>query len=198
MRVRRTILVGVVLIAVLAIAAVATYEFAFDWAGRPFCHKQIMTGFMVWMKDSGWDINIRTNSYPNVGGRSRDSLFAISSEMNGQMAWADHYRYVPGLREDDPGDLVLMYMDAPTRWTWHGPAPLAWEDKAWIVVPLDFTLGTRVRRGPGELSERISSTEFRSRLERTITFVRTNQRPNWQVVVTEHGKFLETLDHAPN
>ena len=50
--------------------------------------------------------------------------------------------------------------------------------------------------GPGELSERVSLDEFRSRLRRTLDFVRTNERPHWQTVVAEHGKFLDSIEHV--
>src|SRR5436190_5293989 len=111
------------------------YCLLLDWHGRPFCHKQIMFAFKPWMQDNGMDINSNTNPFPNVRQGSRDSLAAISEGMNGYMKWAADYRYVPGLHEDDPGDLVLMYVDRPTRWTWHGPPPTVFKAKAWIIVP---------------------------------------------------------------
>jgi hypothetical protein len=43
------------------------------------------------------------------------------------------------------------------------------------------------------LSERVSLDEFRSTLKRTLDFIRTNERPNWQAVVAEHSKFLNSL-----
>jgi hypothetical protein len=116
--------------------------------------------------------------------------------MGGHMAWATNYRYVPGLREDDPGDLVLLYLDRLTRWTWHGPPPTILKAKAWIVVPVDFTMGFRPPSGGGELSERVSLDEFRSRLRRTLDFVRTNERPHWQTIVAEHTKFLKSIEQV--
>jgi len=62
-----------------------------------------------------------------------------------------------------------------------------------MFVPVDFTMGGRQVRGGGELSERVSLDEFRSRLKRTLDFIRTNERPNWQAVVAEHSKFLNSL-----
>lgn len=164
------------------------YHLILDSRGQPYCHKQIMLSFECWMIDSK-----NSNAFPNIGGRSADSVVAISDQMNGHMDWVKNYRYVPGLQKDDPGDLVLMYVAQPTRWTWHGQKPTIFKDKAWIVVPVDFTLGDRPQAGPGEESERISPDEFQRRLRRTVDFIRTNQRPNWQTVVAEHTKFLEAM-----
>jgi hypothetical protein len=49
----------------------------------------------------------------------------------------------------------------------------------------------------GEASERVSFEDFRARLTGTLDFLRTNQRPSWQTVVAEHGKFLHSLDRKP-
>ena len=171
------------------------YYFILDGQARPFCHKQVMLSFVQWMSDHGMDINSRTNPFPNVGGKGADSLAEIREEMGGSMSWATGYRYVPGLREDDPGDLVLMYLDRSTRWTWHGAPPTIFKEKAWIVVPLDFAMGDRPSAGPGELSERVSLDTFRNRLRRTLDFVRTNERPNWQTIIAEHAKFLDSIEY---
>jgi hypothetical protein len=151
-----------------------------------------MIAFDLWMGDNGM-ANNNTNPFPNVGGSSADSLASIREEMNGYMSWATNYHYVPGLRQDDPGDLVLMYFDRPTHWVWHGTPHTRLEKKKWIVVPVDFTMGSRTPSGPGELSEQIPTAEFKQRLRATIDFVRTNQRPNWQAVVAEHTRFLQSI-----
>ncbi len=191
MRVKRVILVIVAVPLALIAAVVCWYFFVLDWQGRPFCHKQIYTAFRLWMDDQ------KTNAFPNVAGSSRLSLEAIREEMGGSMKWAENYRYAAGLREDDPGDLILMYLDQPTRWTWHGSPPSRFTKKAWIVVPVDFTMGDRPRAGHGELSERISSQEFKRRLQATLEFVKTNARPNWEAVVAEHTRFLDQLGLEP-
>ena len=183
MRAKHVILLIVATPVALVAAVVVYYFLMLDWQGRPFCHKQINTAFRLWRGDR------HTDTFPNVAGSSRPSLEAIRDEMGGEMKWAENYRYVAGLREDDPGDLILMYVDQPTRWTWHGSPPHRFTKKAWIVVPVDFTMGGRP--GPGELSERISSQEFTRRLRATLEFVKTNARPNWEAVVAEHTRFLE-------
>jgi hypothetical protein len=207
MRPKPVILWVVGTLAVLIALLVGCYRFILDWEGKPYCHKAIMGAFMVWMADHGTNVNGHKDDhgdsgkgiFPNVGGSSSDSLATIRDQMGGDMDWAKNYRYVPGLRQDDVGDLVLMYIDRPTRWTWHGQAPpTIFKEKAWMVVPVDFKFGVRLRpqAGPGECSERISLAEFRTRLERTLDFVRTNQRPNWKTVVAEHTKFLDSIGHV--
>ena len=182
--------------ALLVTLAFGYYHIILDWDGRPVCHKGVMFAFMEWMGDQGGEINSHTNEFPNISGHGPDSLATISNGMAGHMAWARSYRYVPGLREDDPGDLVLMYLDRPTRWTWHGPPPTIFKEKAWIIVPVDFAMGGRQVSGGGELSERVSLAEFQRRLRQTLDFVRTNERPHWQTVVAEHTKFLDSIEHV--
>lgn len=186
----RWVLTGLV---VLVGLAVVYYNFILDWQGRPWCHKGIMLSFKTWMDEKGMDPNSNTNLFPNAGGASIDSLLVIREEMGGRMDWAENYRYVPGLYENDPGQLVLMYLDRPTRWIWHGQQPTVFKEKKWLVVPVDFGDGRPVQ---GELSERVATDEFKRRLRATIDFVRTNQRPNWQTVVAEHMKFLQSIEQV--
>ena len=61
-----------------------------------------------------------------------------------------------------------------------------------MIVPLDFAQFRRVKGG-GEMSERVSLDELRSRLKRTLEYVRTNERPNWQTIVAEHTQFLDAI-----
>lgn len=182
-----------------AVAAIVGLAFGYycvilDWSDRPFCHKQVMLSFLQWMGDQGMDFNSHTNAFPNVQGDGMESLATIREYMGGHMEWAEDYRYVPGLREDDPGDLVLMYFDRATRWTWHGPPPTIFEERAWIIVPVDFSMGVRPLSGPGELSERVTKEEFRRRLSNTLDFIRTNERPYWQTVVAEHAGFSDPIE----
>ena len=192
MRARWIILAIGTVIAVLAGLVVVYNNFIWDRDAQPYCHKQILGAFNCWMGEQGMDINKHTNAFPNVRGSSTLSLLAIG-DYTGSMDWAKMYRYVPGLRENDRGDLVLMYLDRPTRWVWHGQTPTIFESKAWILVPVDFKMGREHLAGRGELSERVSLEEFRSRLQRTLDFVRTNERPNWRSVVAEHTEFLNSI-----
>ena len=140
-----------------------------------------------------------TNAFPDIGGHGRESMLAIRTEMGGYSDWVDRYSYVAGLADDDPGDLVLLYVAEPTRWTWHGDPPSRFRDKAWILVPVDFKLGRRDTSGlgPGEESERVGQAEFARRLRRTLEFLRDHQRPNWETVIAEHQTLLERLDFMP-
>ena len=175
--------------AVVVSLALGYYYVILDWQGQPVCHKQVTAAFTVWMMDNGINGKGQANPFPNAGGFSKNSLDLIASQMGGMMDWAKGYRYIAGLRGDDPGELILMYIDRPTRWTWHGAPPTIFKKKAWLVVTVGFSPS-----GEGELSERISTEEFKRRLIGTIDFVRTNARPNWQAVVAEHTIFLETLE----
>ncbi|HEV2971235.1 MAG TPA: hypothetical protein VGY55_14770 [Pirellulales bacterium] len=170
------------------------YNFILDWQGKPYCHAQIMLAFENWIVRNGKDSTTRTNEFPNVGGVGRNSLNAIREEMEGSMDWAPDYGYVPGLQQNDPGQLVLMYFNRPTRWTMHISAPTIFEDKAWILIPVDFGQGRREKSGPGEDSERVSTEEFKKRLKETIEYIRKMERPNWQTIVAEQTKFLERID----
>jgi hypothetical protein len=155
---------------------------------RPFCHRVIDSAFRLWCIDQ------RTNAFPNVAGRSADSLAALRPQLQAPEV-EQNYRYVPGLCDNDPGGLILMYYARPTRWTDHIEAPTIFTRKAWIIVPIDFIFMLRHPvRGPGEMSERVSTAEFRVALSNTLDFIRTNQRPNWETIVKEHEDFLRQLN----
>lgn len=179
----------VTLTLMLLVGLVAAHYFLIiDWDGRPFCHKNITLSLRFWMQEKGGG----AHAFPNVGGVGKTSIQVIAEEV-GTMDWATNYHYVPGLQDDDPPRLVVMYMTKPTRWTWHGSPPTIFEKKKWIVVPVDFE---STPGHPGECSERLSEAEFKTRLRETIDFVRTNARPNWQVIVAEQTAFLDSLERT--
>lgn len=163
-----------------------------DYEIKPLCHKQIDSSFHQWQTEH------KTRDFPNVRGESLASMqtmpnFEVFPELE------SHYSYVPGLTRDDPGDLVLLYVNKPTRWTWHGTPPTVFTEKAWILVPVDMKFyGSRDREmlPPGEFSERVPLAEFRQRLEKTLKFLEEKQRPHWETVVKEHSKFLKTIEGA--
>ncbi len=116
--------------------------------------------------------------------------------------WPTEYRYVPGLQKGDPSDLVLAYFVKPTRYLHHGSPGTIFTEKKWIIVPLDFagshgslTAGQPPRNMglTGECSENVSLAEFRQRLQKTLDYLRDNNRPHWQTVVEEHTKFLDSI-----
>jgi hypothetical protein len=198
MSTRRTILWIAGTIAVLVGSALGYYHFILDWEGRPMCHKQIMLSLLTVMHPSGGDITNDRQPFPNVKGLSQDSLATLNDAMAGHMAWTNDYRYIPGLREGDPPDLVLLYFNRPTRWNWHGSPPTVFKEKAWIIIPVDFGSGSDFRPNTGQIgecSERVSHDEFCRRLRGTLDFIRTNERPNWQTIVAEHEKFLNSIEH---
>jgi hypothetical protein len=172
-------------------AVLCWYFMLHDWDGRPFCHKQFESAFRMWREDHDTDF------FPNEGGLSRASMESIHEQMAGVMSWVASYRYIAGLREGDPGDLILMYCYEPTRWTWHGgPPPSVFTKKAWLVVPVDFTYRDVRPGGGGELSERLSPAEFATRLKRTLDFLESNARPHWKVVIQEHSPLLRAQQEA--
>jgi hypothetical protein len=182
---------AIVVFVLLFIQAVYV-RFILDWRGQPVCHKGLMFAFEAWTDEGD------TNAFPNIAGSGRDSLRELRDEYP-RAHLEDRYGYVAGLHRDDPGDLILMYVNKPTRWVWHGVPKTIFDRQAWIVVPVDFTMGLHATRntkviGAGECSETLSTEQFLSRLQLTLDFVRTNNRPNWQAVVAEHTKFLESLE----
>ncbi len=191
MRVPKPVKWGMLALAAMAGLLLCYYGLILDWRHRPYCHKQIYLSFLMWMEER------TTNAFPNASGLSSNSLAEINELMAGS-AWSHNYKYVPGLHKDDPGELVLMYMEHPTRWTWHGRPPTIFNEREWILVPVDFNMESYLRAGagPGELNERVPLEEFRNRLKRTLDFVRTNERPNWRTVVAEHTQFLDSLEHG--
>ena len=175
------------------------YFLIVDHENSPFCHKLVMLGLISWTE------NHKTDVLPNVGGRSADSIAELIDQI-GDQPWAETYHYVPGLQKGDPGDLVVMYMVQPTRYIFHGNPQTIFADKLWMIVSLDFgsydsyltkPIPREVPHG-GECSERVTLDEFRARLRKTLDFLRDNNRPNWQTVVAEHEKFLDSIDSSKN
>jgi hypothetical protein len=171
-------------IAFVVVVPTVWYFFILDWRDQPFCHKQLLLGFENWLDKN------KTNVFPNVDGKSAESLEAARDELGGDDNWETTYKYVPGLKKGDPGDLVLAYLAKPTRWTWHGQIPpTVFTAKEWLFVPVDFGIASSRPVAWGECSERVPSEDFQKRMKRTLDFLRTNERPNWEAVVKEHANF---------
>jgi hypothetical protein len=75
----------------------------------------------------------------------------------------------------------------------RGQPLTVFEEKRWLVVPVDFGDGRPVQ---GELSERVTMDEFKRRLSAPIDYVPTNQRPSWQAVVAEHTTFFQWIEQV--
>lgn len=177
----------------------AAFYLVMDHQNNPLCHKEALINVQNWL-----DLE-RTDFLPNIDGKSGQSLIKLN-QFNQERAedWAAKYQYVPGLRRDDPGDLVLMYFKVPTRYIWHENPQSIFRQRKWLIVPLDFNsggIGSPVHREIpliGENAERVSFEEFASRLRKTLQFLRDNNRPNWQTVVAENEAFLESFESAQN
>src|SRR5690242_9914281 len=113
MRVSRQVLAFVMFSVALLGAPVFYYFLIVDHENPPLCHKQLLLGIENYLAFQ------KTNILPNVGGRSADSLREFRENL-GDERWETEYKYVPGLRERDPGDLVVAYMPVSTRYIWHG------------------------------------------------------------------------------
>jgi hypothetical protein len=180
-------------LAVLALLGTGFFYLILDWTGKPPCHLAAGMQFRSWLQEQG------TQTFPNVNGLSADSLTLMQTELGSleSLQIANHYRYVPGLHGDDPGDLVLLYFDQPTRYTHHVSLPTVFEEKGWVIMQLDFNAGSSRRLptlGTGEWCVRVTTAEFKRRLKETLEFLRANNRPHWQAVVAEHTAFLEGLE----
>jgi hypothetical protein len=188
---KKRIVVVLIAVPLILVAAVAVYATVLtDPTGQPYCHKVLHTAIINWQ-----DVN-DTKTFPNLDGDSARSLGELTEYLGGDDL-TNQYMYVPGLTRNDPGDFIFMYLPAPTRWTWHGQKPSIFNDKAWLVVPVDMKFyGSRSDAGPGELSERVSVTEFKRRLQATLDFLKDEQRPNWQTVVKQHSDFLSSVNQA--
>lgn len=176
---------GVITFGVLTGAFLA-YRFVLldrDPHTQPVCHKAVDLAFHTWC-----DIE-QTKTHPNVRGNSAESLARLDKHMEG-ISLSDKYMYVPGLRNDDPGDLVLMYLRRPTRWQWHAGPGTIFREKEWIVVARDFSFYGREETRDGEFNERMSLAELKARLRRTLDYLRKQNRPHWRAVAEEHRRFL--------
>lgn len=81
------------------------------------CQKILYSGLEQWKEEAG------TNVWPNVDGDSAKSFAEIEERFLSppdNHAYSTAYRYVPGLRDDDPPDLIFMYLKRMTRRTWNG------------------------------------------------------------------------------
>jgi len=160
------------------------------WLGPPgpniVCHRGLDGAYMQWMMET-------TNGewYPNVEGSSAKTLALVARYYGPDMNALRDYRYVPGLKRDDPKDLILAYVKEPSRRRWHGDAHWFGREKRWVV------LNPRVEDGEGdrwaEVAEWIPTDEFENRLAKTLQFLSENHRSYSTNAVIEHQRFLQEL-----
>jgi hypothetical protein len=155
------------------------------------CHRLLDAALQEWKVQT-------TNEalFPNVGGSSSRSLALLVPYLGGGRdtnALRD-YMYVPGLRSDDSANLILFYLRAPSRRTWHGDTVRLSGPRRWIVLnPRMHPPDDDSSRAGGELDEAISLAEFSGRLQATLDYLKRNARPGWQAVEQEHMRFLNSI-----
>ena len=121
----------------VALLSLATGTFLLLYPPDPlvYCQKVIDSAFEQWMS-----VN-KTEIRPNVNGNGKDSLALIGVYMLGRYTEGvlRDYGYVPGLRNDDPKNLVMMYLKEKTRRHWNGDhsASILREPK-WMVIGPGF------------------------------------------------------------
>ncbi len=146
------------------------------------CHRLMDGAVSHWMLET-------TNGvwFPNVGGSSSNSLALVAPYMSCSMHDLRDYRYVPGLRSDDPGNLILFYLKEPSRRTWHGEFRWSRKPKRWIVLPIGMG-------GNHELAEALTTTEFKTRLNESIEYLKKHERLGWKNAEGEHMALLNSLN----
>jgi hypothetical protein len=136
-------------------------------------------------------------AYPNESGDGSKSIEVIAARITAPDAahLRQDYAYVPGLKESDPAELILLYMKEPTRFKWHGDHPSLLRGKRWLVQTPDFRESDRPAEWCPERGQWIDTPEFRRRLEKTLSFLKEQQRPYWERIMQEHEAFLAKAVH---
>ena len=153
------------------------------------CHRGLDGAFQQWMLETTNDV-----WYPNVNGNSGESLALLIPYMHeGPTALRD-YRYVPGLRSDDPENLIFVYVREASRRTWHGDTHWFRKDKRWVILnPRMLPPDGVDARGWSECGEAIPTEQFKARLQATLDHLKSKGRPGWQAASEEHMRFLSTI-----
>jgi len=187
-RSRKTILaIGILLAFVLAGLAVVVV------VGPPgphfVCHRLLDGALHQWMVETTNGV-----TYPNVDGSSSRSLKLVLPYLLQDTNALHDYMYVPGLRSDDPDNLILFYLREPSRRTWHGDTHWFSGPKRWVVLnPRMDSPDSDSGRAGGEVDEAISLTEFKDRLRATLDYLKQNDRPGWQAAEQEHMRFISSI-----
>jgi len=114
------------------------------------------------------------NWLPNVRGSSRESLALLVpylSDPENTDPLRD-YRYVPGLKSDDPATLIMAYVRVPSRRTWHGDTHWFRRDKRWVVLNPRMSQPDTDPRGWSECGEAIPNAQFKARLQATLDYLK--------------------------
>jgi len=181
-----------VVAAVTACLLVVAFLIRFPRDPLYLCQRVLGGGLQQWKIEAG------TNVWPNVDGDSAKS-FAQIVEFLGPAFNHDYsqaYGYLPGLQDDDPSDLIFMYLKKQTRRTWNGDhSASVFGVKKWMVFGPDFCLGTSVTPTLPEGGELVTTVELKRRFQKTFQFLQNNKRPHHEAVIAEHTRFLGALEH---
>ena len=154
------------------------------------CHRLLDGALEQWMLETTNGV-----TFPNVDGSSGHSLAVLLPyiDLHDTNVLRD-YMYVPGLRSDDPENLILFYLKEPSRRTWHGDTHWFSGSKRWIVLnPRMSPADIDSSRAGGELDEAISLAEFKDRLRATLDYLKRNERPGWRAAEQEHMRFINSI-----
>lgn len=182
-----------ILVAVALLCLALTVVMVLNVVGPPgphfVCHRALDGSFQQWMLET-------TNGpwFPNVEGKSADSLALLIPYFHeGPRAFQD-YRYIPGLRSDDPESLILVYVRVPSRRTWHGDTHWFRKEKRWVILnPRASSPDSGDPRAWSECGEAIPSEQFKTRLTATLEYLKRNGRSGWQAATDEHMQFLRAI-----
>jgi len=154
------------------------------------CHRLLDGVLGQWMLETTNGV-----TFPNVDGSSSRSLALVLPYFGSTDTNALHdYMYVPGLRSDDPDNLILFYLREPSRRTWHGDTLWFNGPKRWVVLnPRMSSPDSDSGRAGGELCEALSMVEFKDRLRTTLDYLKRNERPGWQAAEQEHMRFISSI-----
>jgi hypothetical protein len=151
----------------------------------PVCGSLLDAVFQQWLREN------HNVTFPNVDGTSTASLALLRPYFGGSGENAlQRYGYLPGLRPTDPTNLVLMYLKEKTRFTWHGDTkPTVFSPKLWKIISPGIASA-----GPDpEGGELVNTPEFKGRIQKTLDFLKAQQRPHWQTVIMEQTQFLDSI-----
>ena len=156
------------------------------------CQKILNGGLEQWKQEAG------TNIWPNLDGDSAKSFAQIEDRYLSppdDHAYSSAYGYVPGLKDDDPPDLIFMYLRRMTRRTWNGDhSATIFTSKKWMVIGPRFWSGTSPDDGLPEGGEVVDTTELKRRFQKTFEFLRANNRPYVEAIFAEQTRFLDSLE----
>jgi len=182
---------AIVVVAAICLLAVA-FVVRFPRDPLNLCQKVLAGGLEQWKQEAG------TNAWPNVDGDSAKSFAQIEDRYLSppdDHAYSSAYGYVPGLKDDDPPDLIFMYLKRKTRRTWNGDhSPTVFTRKKWMVFAPDFWSSSAPVGTYPEGGELVETSEFIRRFQKTLEFLRENNRPHWEATVAEQARFLNPLE----